>query len=64
MELTKNKTMNFILVNVVLPVVLSLIVAFAFEKMRAKNETKKKVADVPPKKVEETIEEEEVAQAA
>jgi hypothetical protein len=58
MEITKNKTVSFILVNVALPVVLSLIVAYAFDKIKAKSEAKVKTASQPPQKVQETIEEE------
>jgi len=54
MEITKNKAVNFFLVNVLIPVVLSLIVAYAYDKMKARNELKTKSASQPTKKVEET----------
>lgn len=48
MEITKNKTADFVLVNVVLPIVLSLVVAYAYDKIKARNEAKTKSASKPP----------------
>ena len=51
MDISKKEIGKFLLVNVVIPVVLSLIVAFAFDRIKAKSEAKAKLASQPPKKV-------------
>ena len=61
MEIVKNKTANFLLLHVLMPIVLSLVVAYAYDKLKARSETKAstgetKSASQPSQKASEPTE--------
>ncbi|WP_066756099.1 hypothetical protein [Crocinitomix algicola] len=58
MEITKNKTVNVLLLNVLLPIVVTVVATVVIDKIKADNESTggTKTASQPAQKVQETTE--------